>query len=189
MLFPLITLMTNLKQFKSHFGGSPSLLSSTFLLHPHPLALPYSSFPLSYFYRPPFACFSRLPLSFFFSFFFLVKSGFHLCLWLHVCMCVLQQAAHLSVLNIQSEAWRAREREKNTNRERERGEERAKHIEGGVLRRCYTGKHMQQQEADWCLLKQIFLRGRACLDTEIIQVVKLDLKGQNRYGLTLNTLF
>lgn len=75
-----------------------------------------------------------------------------------------------------------RESERRIQRESKREEERANHIERGMLRRCYTEKHMQQQEADWCLLKQIFLRGRVCLDTENIQVVELDLKGQNQCG-------
>ena len=131
MLFPLITLMTNLKQFKSHFGGSPSP-SLLFFSSSLTLLLLYSSFT-----SPFFSCLSSL---FHLHSSFSMSQAISTIVSVLACVCACAPAAHSSVLNIQSEAERERVREGH--------------------RRCYAQKHMQQQEADWSLLIQTFLRGR-----------------------------
>ena len=92
MLFPLTTLMSNLKQFKSHFGGSPSL-SLFSSVHTISLFL----IPLSPCLISVFLLSSALVILY-----FSVESGiyFRPCVYVRV----LQQAAYSSVLNIQSKA-------------------------------------------------------------------------------------
>lgn len=89
MLFPLITLMTNLKQFKSHFGGSPSPLASPFLLFSSIHIILLFLTPLSRFLISPLLLSPASVIPF-----FLVESGIclYMCAWvssskLHICLC------------------------------------------------------------------------------------------------------